>query len=100
MAAMIEEEGLDEDGRPITIKCHTSHWKLKQKQKPHKSTTIADEDQDDENYSASDSDSQLGSSSESENNSDVQMVSNNEVRTSVQYLHLFNADLFIHFLAC
>ena len=23
MAALIEEEGLDEDGRPVTIKCHT-----------------------------------------------------------------------------
>ena len=53
MAALIEEEGLDEDGRPVTIKCHTSHWKLKQKRKPCKSTAIADEDQDDGNYSAS-----------------------------------------------
>ena len=76
MAALIEEENLDEDGN-IQVgrlnKCQKSKWKLK----PHKSTATigdeADEDKDDGNYSASDSNGQ-SDSSELDVDSNVEMV--------------------------
>jgi hypothetical protein len=82
MAALIEEEGLDEDGNPI--KRRTSfQCKSKQKLKQHKSTATvgddADEDKDDGDFSASDS-GQSHSFSKSDD-SDVEMLSNDEVCT-------------------
>ena len=82
MVALIEKEGLGEDGNPI--KCHTSSWcKSKQKLKQRKSTATvgddADEDKDDRDFSALDS-GQSNSSSELDD-SDVEMLSNDEVCT-------------------
>ncbi|KAM6489484.1 hypothetical protein JOM56_012659 [Amanita muscaria] len=85
MAALIEEENLDEDGKP-TKRRTSSRRKSKRKLKPPKSTAAAgptndaDEDKDDGDYSASDSGGQLNSSSESVGESDVEIVSNDEVR--------------------
>ncbi|KAM6491951.1 hypothetical protein JOM56_012589 [Amanita muscaria] len=82
MAALIEEENLDEDGKP-TKRRTSSRRKSKRKLKPRKSTAAADdavEDKEDGDYSASDSGGQLDSSSESVGGSDVEIVSNNEVR--------------------
>ncbi|KAM6503723.1 hypothetical protein JOM56_000666 [Amanita muscaria] len=84
MAALIEEENLDEDGKPIKHRT-SSHRKSKRKRKPRKSTggttagDDADEDKDDGDYSASDSGGQLVSSSESDGDSDVEMLSNDEL---------------------
>ena len=81
MTALIEEENLDEDSN-IQVGRLNKHWKSKWKLKPCKSTaTISDEadkDKDDGNYSASDSDGQ-SDSSESDVDSNVEMVSNDEV---------------------
>lgn len=99
MAALIEEEGLDEDGKPV--KHYTSsHQKSKWKLKLHKSTAVgddADKNKDDGDYSGSDSDGQLDFSSESDNDSDVQLVSNDEVCTQF-IIHIFS--MLIDFLAC
>ncbi|KAM6491683.1 hypothetical protein JOM56_012845 [Amanita muscaria] len=84
MAALIEEENLDEDGKP-TKRRTSSRRKSKRKLKPPKSTAAAgptndaDEDKDDGDYSASDSGGQLNSSSESVGESDVEIVSNDEL---------------------
>ncbi|KAM6489621.1 hypothetical protein JOM56_014943 [Amanita muscaria] len=92
MAALIEEENLDEDGKPT--KCRTSsRRKSKRKVKSRKSTAAStivigdeDEDKDDGNYSASDSGDQSDSTSESDHGeSDVEMVSNDEVCIDMAY---------------
>ncbi|KAF8222808.1 hypothetical protein L208DRAFT_1381697 [Tricholoma matsutake] len=87
MAALIEEENLDEDGNvqvgKLNKRCISSYWKSEQKLKPSMSTaTIGnadDEDKDDRDYSASNSDHKSDSSSESDGDSDVKMVSNDEL---------------------
>ena len=56
MAALIEEEWLDADGRPA--KCHHSRQQPKRKLKSKRTNITADdvEDEDDGDFSASDSD--------------------------------------------
>jgi hypothetical protein len=73
MAALIEEEGLDENGQPI--KCRrTTHRQSKRKVKPHKTNVNSGKGHDDdENYSGSHSDD--GSGSSLKDDSDIEMIS-------------------------
>jgi hypothetical protein len=81
MAALIEEERLDENFQPVKRRS-TTHRQSKRKVKPRKTANVNsgmghDDDDDDENYSGSHSD--VGSGSLSKDDSDIEMISNDEV---------------------
>ena len=79
MAALIEEERLDVDGRPT--KRHSSRQQSKRKAKSKRTNIAANdvEDEDDVDFSASDSEHTSITSSELEA-SDIEEIPNDEVR--------------------
>jgi hypothetical protein len=88
MAALIQEEQLDEDGQPAKVSSKQRRLQAKQKVKKNKPmVSNADEvDDDDDNrvFSASDSDQTSNRSSQSETESsdrDIETISNDEVRS-------------------
>ena len=85
MAALIEEEGLDENGQPVKGRS-TTRRQSKRKVKSRKTTNISGNNGDndnnsDDNYlgSHSDHDSDAGSGSSLKGDSDIEMISNDEV---------------------
>ncbi|KAF8493819.1 hypothetical protein JB92DRAFT_3127182 [Gautieria morchelliformis] len=85
MAALIEEEGLDEDGRPM--KHGNLHRQQKRKRKPAKKITQEEDKDEDDDEDGNFSDSSSGDESSSECESDVShnMIPNHEASVS---LHL------------
>ncbi|KAF8510013.1 hypothetical protein JB92DRAFT_3119314 [Gautieria morchelliformis] len=69
MAALIEEEGLDEDGRPM--KCGNLHRQQKRKHKPAKKIAQEEDKDDDDDEDGEFSDSSSGDKSSLESESDV-----------------------------
>jgi hypothetical protein len=96
MAALIKEEGLDEDGRPM------KHRNLRQQQKRKRKQTkkVPQEDNEDDSKDGefSDSSSDDGSSSGSESDESDNTISNDEVCFSLYYIypslltHFFHLD--------
>jgi hypothetical protein len=86
MAALIEEEGLDEDGRPVKRQNLRRQQKRKRRQAkkivPHEGEVIEVQEEDDEDGNFSNPTSSDESSSESESNGSDN-ISNDEVRSSI-----------------
>jgi len=76
MAALIREEQVDEYGQP-TKQCHQVKWKIKNTKTMAVHTNGVDnsDNNDDDDFSASDSDQESVQSSQS----DIEMISNDEV---------------------
>jgi hypothetical protein len=94
MAALIKEEGLDEDGHPT--KHRNLHCQQKCKCKQAKRTT--QEDNEDDNEDGNFPDSSSGDESSSESKSDVSdnRISNNEVHFSLHIPSPYSHLLFPH----
>jgi hypothetical protein len=90
MAALIEEEGLDEDGLPMKRRNLHRQQKRKRKHKQVKKVSQDDTEDDNEDGDFLDSSSgQSGDESSSEDKSDVsdiRIISNDEVRSRCIYL--------------
>jgi antitoxin (DNA-binding transcriptional repressor) of toxin-antitoxin stability system len=78
MAALIEEEGLDEDGHPVKHLIPRRR-RQKRKRKQTKNTTQEDRDNDDEDGDFSSSGSGDESTSASDSNGSDSMIPNDEV---------------------